>query len=58
MKDSNKTEDIIKLCQAAINRQIDKNKKGGYGLDDYSDGRIIGAASLARNILRIIKNIS
>lgn len=55
-KNSNKIEDIIKLCQDAISKQIDKNKKGGFGIDDYTDGRIIGGASLARNILRIIKN--
>lgn len=54
MKD--KTIEIIKLCEIAINRQNEKNKKGGFGLDDYTDGRIIGAASLARNILKVIKN--
>lgn len=53
---TNKIEEIIKLCEAAISKQLEKNKKGGFGLDDYTDGRIIGGASLARNILRIIKD--
>lgn len=54
--DSSKLEEIVKLCQIAITRQNEQNKKGGFGLDDYTDGRTIGAASLARNIMRIIKN--
>jgi hypothetical protein len=54
MKKINKIEEITRLCQTAVNNQLEKNKKGGFGLDDYTDGRIIGAASLARNILKII----
>jgi len=53
-KNAKKIEEIIKICQSAISNQVDKNKKGGFGIDDYTDGRIIGGASLARNILRII----
>ena len=49
-----KIEEIIKVCQAAIAKQVDQNRKGGFGLDDYTDGRTIGGASLARNILRLI----
>jgi len=56
MKQPDKLSEIIKLCEAAINKQTLKNKKGGFGYDDYTDGRIIGGASLARNIIKIIKN--
>ena len=31
---TNKIEEIIKLCEAAISRQLEKNKKGGFGYDD------------------------
>jgi len=53
-KDAKKIEEIIRMCQAAIAKQVDQNRKGGFGLDDYTDGRTIGGASLARNILRLI----
>lgn len=53
-KNLKKIEDIIKICQSAISKQVEQNKKGGFGMDDYTDGRIVGGASLARNILRII----
>ena len=56
MNKENKIEDIIKMCEAAISKQTLKNKKGGFGYDDYTDGRIIGGASLARNILKLIKS--
>ena len=49
-----KIEEVIKMCQAAIAKQVEQNRKGGFGLDDYTDGRTIGGASLARNILRLI----
>ena len=39
-KDSKKIEEITKMCQAAIAKQVEQNHKGG--------------ASLARNILRLI----
>jgi len=55
-KNLKKIEEIIKMCQKAIEKQLDQNKKGGFGMDDYTDGRIVGGASLARNILKIIKN--
>ena len=53
-KDARKIEEIIKMCHAAISKQAEQNRKGGFGLDDYTDGRIVGGASLARNILRLI----
>jgi len=53
-REQEKLEEITRLCDAAIKRQLDQNKKGGFGLDDYTDGRTVGAASLARNILRVI----
>jgi hypothetical protein len=53
-KQSKKIEEIIKVCQAAIAKQVEQNKKGGFGFDDYTDGRTVGGASLARNILRLI----
>ena len=55
MKEENKIAEIVKLCEKAILKQTEKNKKGGFGFDDDTDGRIIGAASLARNILRLVK---
>jgi hypothetical protein len=42
------------MCNAAISKQVEQSRKGGFGLDDYTDGRIVGGASLARNILRLI----
>ena len=56
MNKPDKLSEIIKLCEAAISKQTLKNKKGGFGYDDYSDGRIIGGASLARNIIKLIKS--
>jgi hypothetical protein len=53
-KQSKKIEEIIKICQAAIAKQVEQNKKGGFGFDDYTDGRTVGGASLARNVLRLI----
>jgi hypothetical protein len=44
----------VKLCHNAIAKQAEQNAKGGFGLDDYTDGRIVGGASLARNILRLL----
>ena len=54
-KNLKKIEEIVKMCQDAIAKQVEKNKKGGFGIDDYTDGRIIGGASLARNILKLIE---
>jgi hypothetical protein len=49
-----KIESITQMCRAAISQQVERNKKAGFGLDDYTDGRIVGGASLARKILRLI----
>ena len=55
---TNTIEEIVKLCNAAVAKQAEQNKRGGFGLDDYTDGRTIGGASLARNILRLIYETS
>jgi hypothetical protein len=47
---------IAKLCQESIDQQKKRECKLGYGLDDYTEGRIVGAANLARKILKEIKN--
>jgi hypothetical protein len=49
-----KIEAITQMCRAAISQQVERGTKGGFGLDDYTDGRIVGGASLARKILRLI----
>lgn len=46
---------IEKLCNEAINHQKKRESSLGYGLDDYTEGRIVGAASLARKILKNIQ---
>ena len=45
------------MCRTTISKQTDKNKKCGFGIDDYTDGRIIGGASLARNILKLLSSL-
>lgn len=47
---------IEKLCLDAIQKQKDREIKLGYGLDDYTEGRIVGAAVLARKILKVIRD--
>ena len=51
-----KLDNIIIECNRAINEQNNRQKVLGYGLDDYTEGRIVGAANLARKINRIILN--
>ena len=46
---------IEKICLDAIQKQKDREVKLGYGLDDYTEGRIVGAAVLARKILKKIR---
>lgn len=46
--------EIIKLCNKKIERQKQHECNAGYG-EDYTDGRIVGGASLARRILEILK---
>lgn len=45
---------IAALCEEAIQQQRDRECRHGYGLDDYTEGRIVGAANLARKIRRIL----
>lgn len=45
---------IAALCQDAIQEQRDRERRLGYGLDDYTEGRIVGGANLARKIMRAI----
>lgn len=47
---------VEKLCLEAIQKQKDRESKSGYGLDDYTEGRIVGGASLARKIIKEIRN--
>lgn len=52
--DAEKLIRIAALCREAIQGQRDREHRQGYGLDDYSEGRIVGAANLARKILRAV----
>ena len=45
---------IASLCQEAVHQQRERECRLGYGLDDYTEGRIVGTANLARKILREI----
>lgn len=47
-------DEIYKICSQAIQDQLNRQKTLGYGLDDYTEGRIIGAANMARKIKRIV----
>lgn len=52
--DAEKLIRIAALCREAVQAQRDREHRQGYGLDDYSEGRIVGAANLARKILRAV----
>jgi hypothetical protein len=52
--DAEKLIRIAALCRDAVQSQRDREHRQGYGLDDYSEGRIVGAANLARKILRAV----
>lgn len=52
--EQNKLFRIAALCQEAVCQQRERECRQGYGLDDYTEGRIVGAANLARKILREI----
>ena len=45
---------IVKLCGEKINDQHKHESTAGYG-EDYTDGRIVGQAALARRILLILR---
>ena len=46
---------VSALCREAVQAQRDRERIHGYGLDDYSDGRIVGAANLARKLMRLLE---
>jgi len=52
--DTEKLVRIAALCREAVEAQRDRERGQGYGIDDYSEGRIVGAANLARKILRAV----
>ncbi len=52
--DSERLIEIAALCREAIQAQRERETRQGYGLDDYTEGRIVGAANLARKILRAV----
>jgi len=47
-------DEIYKICSKAIQEQRNRERSLGYGHDDYTEGRIVGAANLARRIKRIV----
>jgi hypothetical protein len=55
--DKQKILEVIRLCNEKIADQKNHESKAGYG-EDYTDGRIVGSAALARRILTILKCIS
>ncbi len=52
--DQEKLFRVAALCQNAIQTQRERERREGYGVDDYTEGRIVGAANLARAILRTL----
>ena len=50
--DSERLAEVVALCRDAVQAQRERETRHGYGLDDYTEGRIVGAANLARKILR------
>jgi hypothetical protein len=56
-KQYEKLKNIVeKLCLEAIQKQKTRESTAGYGLDDYTEGRIVGGGALARKIIREIRN--
>ena len=49
-----KLDEVYKICNKAIEEQKNRERTLGYGHDDYTEGRIVGAANLARRIKRIV----
>ena len=49
-----KLDQILKICNNAIEDQKKRERTLGYGLDDYTEGRTVGAANLARRIKRLV----
>jgi len=50
----NQIAKIVQLCNEKIQDQKNHESSAGYG-EDYTDGRIVGSAALARRILSIIR---
>lgn len=48
--------EITKICNDKIQEQKNRESTVGY-VEDYTDGRIVGAAALARRILEILKKL-
>lgn len=46
--------EVTKLCNQKIQDQKEHESHAGYG-EDYTDGRIVGGAALARRIMDILK---
>ena len=46
-------DEILLICNNAIEDQRKRERTLGYGLDDYTEGRIVGSANIARRIKRI-----
>lgn len=57
MTDKEKIAKIVKLCNSKINEQRKLESSSGYGNDDYTEGRIVGSAALARRILQTIRGL-
>lgn len=63
MTDKEKIARIVLLCNSKINEQKRLELTSGYGnmliplppVDDYTEGRTVGSAALARRILQIIR---
>jgi len=53
-KQKDRILEIIKLCNEKVQDQKDHESSAGYG-EDYTDGRIVGGAALARRILEVLK---
>ena len=54
-KQREKISEVIKLCNEKIEDQKRHEAGAGYG-EDYSDGRLVGGAALARRVLQLLKN--
>jgi hypothetical protein len=49
-----KLDEVYKIDSKDIEEQRNRERSLGYGHDDYTEGRIVGAANLARRIKRIV----
>lgn len=49
-----KLDEVYKIDSKDIEEQRNRERILGYGHDDYTEGRIVGAANLARRIKRIV----